>query len=63
MTVRLQQAAEAGLTRTQISAVFKRNLPRERINAALELLRGKGRAICESISTDGRPSELWRALK
>ena len=60
---RLRQAGDAGLTRTEIRDAFKRNVPSERIGAALELLRGKGRATCETVKTDGRPAEVWRVAK
>lgn len=58
---RLRQAGGTGLSRTAISGVFKHNLSVNRIGTALELLRSTGRAICESVSTAGRPTELWRA--
>ncbi len=60
---RLRQAGDTGLTRTEISEAFKRNVPSERLGAALELLRGKGRATCESVKTDGRTAEVWRVAK
>jgi hypothetical protein len=60
---RLQQAGGAGLTRTDISAVFKRNLSAARIAAALELLLGNEQATCETIPPEGRPTELWRVSK
>jgi len=59
---RLQQAGDGGLTRTEISAIFGRNKPVDRIGAALELLQRRGRATCEKVTTTGgRDSELWRA--
>ena len=60
---RLQQAGDGGLTRTEISDMFRRHLSADRLGAALELLRSKGRARCETISTGGRPTELWRAMQ
>lgn len=60
---RLRRAGSAGLSRTDISGVFTRNLSAERIGAALELLRGNGRAMCETVSTAGRPTEVWRATE
>ena len=60
---RLQRAGDDGLTRTEISDVFRRHLSADRIGAALDLLRRKGLATCESVSTGGRPTELWRAAK
>jgi hypothetical protein len=63
---RLQRAGDAGLTRTEIRDLFKRNLSADRIGAALELLRSKGRATCEMAGTGeagGRPPEVWKAAK
>jgi hypothetical protein len=60
---RLRTAGDAGLTRTEIRDVFGRNLTADRIGAALELLCRRGRAACESVSTGGRPTEVWRAVK
>jgi hypothetical protein len=61
----LRQAGEGGLTRTEISNVFKRNVSADRTDAALELLKRRGRVICEiGSSTDsGRPPEIWKATK
>ena len=60
---RLEKAGDAGLSRTEMRDLFHRHFSTERIGAALELLRTKGRATCESINTGGRPSEIWRAVK
>lgn len=60
---RLVRAGDVGLTRTEIRDVFGRHETTERIGTALELLRSKGRAACESVSTGGRPTELWRATQ
>jgi hypothetical protein len=60
---RLQRAGDAGLTRTDIRDAFGRNLSTEKIGAALDLLRRRGRATCESVRTEGRPSEVWRIAK
>ena len=60
---RLERAGDAGLTRTEISDLFKRHLSADRLGAALDLLRRKGRATCQTVSTGGRPVELWRAAK
>ncbi|MFN0315791.1 MAG: DUF3987 domain-containing protein, partial [Burkholderiales bacterium] len=59
----LQQADSGGLNRTAIRDLFGRNLSADRIGTALELLRIKGRATCESIKTDGRPTEVWQITK
>jgi predicted transcriptional regulator len=60
---RLDRAGDEGLTRTDIRDLFGRNLSADRIGAALDLLRRKGRATCETVSTGGRPTEVWRAAK
>jgi hypothetical protein len=60
---RLQHAGDAGMTRTEIRDVFGRNLSTEKIGMALELLRRRGRATCETVNTGGRPSEVWRIVK
>ena len=61
---RLYQAGDDGLTRTEIRDLFGRNLTADRIGAALDLLRRKGRATCKTVSsTNGRPTEVWRAAK
>ncbi len=60
---RLQQAGADGLTRTDIRDLFARNLSAERIGVALDLLRRRGKATCENVSTGGRPTETWRASK
>jgi len=60
---RLQRAGDGGLTRTEIRDMFGRNLSADRIGAALDLLRRRGRATCEAVTTGGRPTELWRAAR
>jgi hypothetical protein len=60
---RLEKAGVDGLTRTDIRDLFGRNQPADRIGAALDLLRRRGRASCEAVKTEGRPSEVWRAAK
>lgn len=60
---RIQQAGDGGLTRTEISNVLGRHQSADRIGAGLDLLRRKGRATCETVSTGGRPTELWRVVK
>jgi hypothetical protein len=55
----LRKAGPAGLTRTQISNVFGRNLDSEHIGAALDLLKRRGLAKCETHPTKGAPVEVW----
>lgn len=57
----LQQAGEAGMTRTAIRDLFGRNRSADRIGAALALLLAKGRAKGEVRETAGRPVEIWFA--
>jgi hypothetical protein len=59
----LKRAGEKGLTRTQIySDLFRRNVPRDRIEAALSALAGAGLARAEKRSGGGRPIEVWVCL-
>lgn len=57
----LGAAGQAGLTRTDISALFKRHQSAARIDAALSLLEGKGLADRRSLKTGGRAVENWTA--
>lgn len=52
-----------GLSRTDISGLFGRNLPATRIAAALEGLRLAGLAAPDRQQTAGGPREQWRATK
>lgn len=54
-------AAEGGLSRTQISGLFKGHKPADQIDRALTVLQDAGRARCERTDTGGRPSERWIA--
>ena len=59
----LKRAGDKGLTRTQIySDLFRRNVPRDRIEAALSALAGAGLARAEKRSGGGRPIEVWVCL-
>ena len=60
---RLDRAGEGGLTRTELRDAFGRHQSVERIGAALDLLRTRGRATCEVVKTQGRPVETWRAAR
>lgn len=59
----LRMTGTDGLTRNDLRDAFRRNVASERIGAALDLLRQRGRATCETVTTGGRPAELWRATK
>jgi hypothetical protein len=50
-----------GLTRTEVSALFKRNKDAQTISRALEVLENAGLARVEQRHTNGRPEEVWRA--
>lgn len=51
-----------GLTRTEISALFQRNVSRDRLGRALLLLHRSKLAEPKSVETDGRPAEVWFAI-
>jgi hypothetical protein len=55
----LRRVGKAGLTRSQISALFGRHRTATEIELALCLLREKGLAHSESAGTDGRTAEVW----
>ena len=48
-----------GMTRSQIQRLLSRNVPSERIQAALDRLAESGRARRQRIKTGGRPAEYW----
>jgi hypothetical protein len=59
----LRVAGAVGMTRTEISGLFKRNQPSERIGAALNLLAEKKLAIHETKGGEsGRPTQVWKAV-
>ncbi len=57
----LRVAGPAGMTRTEIRDLFKRNKSAERINQALALLLKMGSLSRTSEETGGRPRERWFA--
>jgi len=59
--LRALRRSRDGLTRTDISNFLGRNVPADRIDAALRALEGADLAYCESEETGGRPAERWRA--
>ena len=60
---RLRHAGSVGMTRNDIYDSFGRHQSSERIGAALEMLRRNGIATRESVTTGGRPSEVWSVAK
>lgn len=57
----LRTAGSAGLTRTDINNLFRRNQSSERISAALDLLSRNNLAMkVLATSQAGRPAEAWR---
>jgi CRISPR-associated endonuclease Cas1 len=52
-----------GMTRTQIQRLLSRNVPGDRIQAALDALADSGRARRQRIETAGRPAERWLAVQ
>ena len=52
-----------GLTRTELMHHFGRNLSSERIGRALSVLSRGGFAASETVKTNGRPAEKWRASR
>jgi hypothetical protein len=57
----LENAGEAGLTRTDISQKLGRHIPAERIGQALAQLAAIGVAERLTVRTEGRSTELWLA--
>ncbi len=53
----------SGLTRTEISNLFGRNLSASQIDRALTVLLGAKRASFTPEKTNGRPTQRWRAMK
>jgi hypothetical protein len=51
-----------GLSRTQISELFKRHKSGAQLDGALTLLLSLGRAVCKPEQTEGRSREVWRAI-
>jgi hypothetical protein len=59
----LREAAETGLTRSQIRDLFRRNVDSDRISGALKALAENGLAHSLKEQTEGRPIERWFASK
>ena len=52
-----------GMTRTQIQRLLSRNVPADRIDAALDQLASSGRAKRQRVNTCGRPAERWTEVQ
>lgn len=59
----LKAAGPAGMSRTDISAAFGRNVSASQIGNALSILAATGRVERQVIQTGGRPSEVWRVKR
>ncbi len=62
---KLQEAATAGLTRTELHNAFSRNIPAAKLLEALAKLRDRGDAYAEKVKTGkpGAPAERWFARR
>ncbi len=58
----LYAAGPDGLTRTEISDLFKRNASSERIDQALQKLTSLGLVTNRQVLTEGRPCRIWSAV-
>lgn len=60
----IDAALRAGghMTRNQIMDLFNRNVPSDRLAAALSLLEAQRRARRFTQETGGRPAECWEAI-
>jgi len=56
----LRGAGDAGLTRTEISGLFQRNVPANKISLALGELDRRGLAARAEQASGGRTIEIWR---
>lgn len=54
------RAAGGAMSQTALHAAFGRNLPADKLAAALTLLQEHGRITSETRKTSGRPSVTWR---
>lgn len=57
----LKELGTAGMSRTAISDLFKRNKPKTELDSALQLLHSEKLARRETVSTGGRSIEMWYA--
>lgn len=56
----LRVAGPDGMTRTEISNLFKRHESAERIGLALDMLKERKFAVTETRPTEGRPVQIWK---
>ena len=56
------RAAGGTMSQTALHAAFGRNLPAERLSAALTVLQEHGRITSETRKTSGRPGVVWKLL-
>ena len=54
---------DSPMTRTQIQRLLSRNVPADRIDAALDQLASSGRAKRQRVNTRGRPAERWTVVQ
>jgi hypothetical protein len=59
----LHEAADVGLSRSQLRDLFRRNLESDRISKALQCLSENGLAYSRKEPTEGRPVERWFAIE
>jgi len=57
----LQRAGTEGLAKRSIFALFGRNRPAARIDAALARLQASGGVVSRQIPSRGRPRQVWHA--
>jgi hypothetical protein len=58
----LRETGDTGLTRSQISGLFRRNVDADRISGALKCLAENGLAHARKEPGEGRPTERWLAV-
>ncbi|MEV5892879.1 hypothetical protein [Nonomuraea fuscirosea] len=56
----LDQAADTGLTRSELSALFSRNVPKQTLDELLTSLTATGQYETFTTPTGGRPSVRYR---
>lgn len=61
ITEALRAAGDQGMTRTEVSALFGRNVDASKLTRALATLKMRGLAHEADVQTGGRPAERWFA--